>query len=94
MLGCGSLGADYSYTYTCAATSACVDIGSSTITLDGRLDQSDSSAKWKITGTGAISGNDATRILVNYGVLELDGITLQDAYHSSHVSPLSRAVDS
>ena len=70
-----------------------MDIGSNTITLDGQLYQSDISAKWKITGTGTLSGNDATRILTNLGTLELSGITLRDGYGVG-VSPLSRAADS
>ena len=78
--------------YTCSSTSTfCVDIGNNTMDFDGFLYQSDSSAKWKITGTGTLSGNDATRILENLGTLELDGITLRDGY--GYVSPHSRTVD-
>ena len=93
-LGCGSLGETHSGRYTCSSTSTfCVDIGSNTIIFDGYLWQYSSSAKWKITGTGTLSGNDATLMFENFGTLELDGITLRDG-NSGWVSPHSRAVDS
>jgi predicted outer membrane repeat protein len=64
--------------HDCSATSACLDIGDHTITFDGHLIQSDNTAKWKISGTGTLSGYDATKIFHNYGTLELSGITLRD----------------